>query len=293
MDENKTNVEIKPSKRHRGSFMVLALIALIGTSALVSPSAISKTIEKCADAKFDEENTYDLKLSYSLGFTDTDIDALQYAECVESVSPDPESTSAVSQNSVIDTPNIYPALFIHVKGAREAVSMSDRYRRLINDAREYIEINIEPSLSAAREQSISLDLRKEINKLETEIDESEKKAADLDEELIELESDYEKAVADFDSEQEAIDEAKDLIQAREKNAQTTIENGKKDLTGVLNEVYSKSAVTAADIKRAQGLSNYVSGSEKSMHSSFTSQWAELSGIETQLHEDQIRLTEQK
>ena len=273
--------------------MVLALIAFIGMSALVSPSAISKTIEKCADNRFDKDDAYDLKLSYPLGFTDTDISTLQYADCIESVSPYPDEAYSVSQNNAIDAPNIYPSLYIHVKGAREDITMSDSYRRLINDAREYIEINMEPSLTAAREQSISMDLRREIEKLESSIGESEEKAASLDEELTTLEKDYEKAIADLDSEQESIDKAKDLIQAREKNAQTTIENGKKDLSGVLDEVYSKANVTASDLKKAQGLSNYVSGSEKSMHKSFTSQWAELSGIETQLHEDQAELTEKK
>ena len=90
-----------------------------------------------------------------------------------------------------------------------------------------------------------------------------------------------------------INKAKEIIRQNEKNAQSKIEGEKKDLTSVLNEVYSKSVVTSSDLKRAQGLSNYVSGSEKSLHSQFTGQWAELSSIETQMHEDQIALTEEK
>ncbi|MBR1524861.1 MAG: hypothetical protein IJ641_10465 [Lachnospiraceae bacterium] len=293
MEKNTEKVALTTSKRQRGSFMVLALIAMIGAFALVSPSAISKTLEKCTDDKFDEDGMYDLKLSYSLGFTDTDINALQYAECVESVSPDPEDTSSVSQDNVINALSVYPELYVHIAGAKEAVSMSDRYRRLINDAREYIEVNIEPSLSAAREKALSSDLRREINELEDTIEESDEKKSALDEELLTLEEDYEKALEDFDSEQESINEAKSAIQASEKNAQTSIESGKKDLTSVLNEVYSKSVVTASDLKRAQGLSNSVSSTEKIMHNNFASQWAELSSIETQLHEDQVALTEQK
>ncbi len=290
---SQNTVPITTSKRQSGSFMALALIALIGVFTFVTPASISKTIEKCTDNKFDADDTYDLKLSYALGFTDSDINALQYAECVEAVSPDPDNATSVSGDSVINAINVYPDLFIHVTGAKKEVAMSDGYRRLVNDAREYIEINIEPSLSAAREQAIYSELKREIKELSDSSREADEKAQALDEELITLNEEYESSLEDFESEQEAINKAKASLQESERNAQTTIESGKKDLTSVLNEVYSKSVVTAADLKRAQGLSNYVSGSEKSTHSKFTSQWAELTGIETQLHEDQVALTEQK
>ncbi len=286
-------VPISTSKRQSGSFMALALIALIGTFTFVTPSAISKTIEKCTDNKFDADDTYDLKLSYDLGFTDSDINALQYAECVEAVNPASDNVTSVSEGSAINAVSVYPDLFIHVTGARKEIAMSDSYRRLVNNAREYIEINIEPSLSVAREQAITSEIKKEINELSDSVAEADEKAQALDEELAELDEEYESSLKDFESEQESINEAKAAIQANEKSAQASIESGKKNLTSVLNEVYSKSVVTASDIKRAQGLSNYVSGSEQSSHNKFTSQWAELSNIETQLHEDQVALTEQK
>ena len=290
---SQSTAPITTSKRQSGSFMALALIALIGVFTFVTPAAISKTIEKCTDNKFDADDTYDLKLSYALGFTDSDINALQYAECVESVSPDPDNVTSVSADSAINAVNVYPDLFVHVTGAKKEVAMSDSYRRIVNDAREYIEINIEPSLSAAREQAISSELKREINALSDSVAEADAKAQALDEELVTLDEEYESSLEDFESEQEAINKAKSSLQESERSAQATIESGKKDLTSVLNEVYSKSVVTAADLKRAQGLSNYVSGSEQSSHNKFTSQWAELSSIETQLHEDQVALTEQK
>lgn len=290
---SQSTAAITTSKRQSGSFMALALIALIGVFTFVTPAAISKTIEKCTDTKFDADDTYDLKLSYALGFTDNDINALQYAECVEAVSPNPDNAASVSADSVINTVNVYPDLFVHVAGAKNEIAMSEGYRRLVNDAREYIEINIELSLSAAREQAISSELKREINELSDSVAKAEEKAQSLDEELVKLDEEYESSLEDFNSEQESINKAKAALQESERSAQTTIESGKKDLTSVLNEVYSKSVVTAADLKRAQGLSNYVSGSEKSTHSKFTSQWAELSSIETQLHEDQVALTKQK
>ena len=87
---------------------------------------------------------------------------------------------------------MYPDLFIHVTGARKEIAMSDSYRRLVNNAREYIEINIEPSLSAAREQAITSEIKKEINELSDSVAEADEKAQALDEELAELDEEYEK-----------------------------------------------------------------------------------------------------
>ena len=293
MAENTEKATLTKSKRQPGRFLALTAAAFTGILALTAPGAVSKTIEKCADAKYDSGSLYDLKLSYSLGFTDTDIEIMQNAECVETVSTSPDLTEAASSDAAISTVSVYPQLFLRIKNAEKALPMSAEYNSIINDAREYIEINLEPSLSAARKQAVTSGLRKEIDTLRESLDTSEERSSELDKELASLDEEYDKALADMESEQESINKAKSVIQANEKNAQTKIEGGKKDLSGVLDEVYSKSVVTASDLKRAQGLSNYVSSSEKSMHNSFTSQWAELTSIETQLHEDQEALTEQK
>ncbi|MCR5774614.1 MAG: hypothetical protein K6G42_05970 [Lachnospiraceae bacterium] len=279
-------------RRHRGSFMIMALIAFIGLFALSAPAAISKTVQKCAEDKLDKDHVYDLKLSYDLGFTDNDISPLLASDSVEAVSPAPDITATVTQNSAIDTLTVYPSLYLKVSGTDAAPALSTEYTGLVDNAKKDIETNIEPSLSAARIQSFTSEINRKISALESSISESETKSSELDQELSTIDEDYEKLMDDMREEQESINEAKDLIQSREKSAQTTIENGKKNLTGVLNEVYGKSQVTASDLSRAQGLSNYVSSTEKSLHSSFTSEWSEISALETRMHEEQVELSEQ-
>lgn len=285
------NITPSPSGRQKGSFMVLALIAAVGLFAFVTPAAICKTLDKNALLKYSSDGLYDLRLSYSLGFTDNDITALQNDDCIDSVRSDPLRSDPAPQDNAITSVNVYPNLYVYIKDANEAGVLSDHYNDVINEAKDHIMTMIEPPLTAAREQAVRSELRHEIESLQDSLTESEEKTLELEDELDSLDKEYEKALADLDSEQEAIDEAKASIQKNIKNAQTTIENGKKDLTNVLNEVYGKSQVTTSDLKRAQGLSNYVSGSEKSLHEKFTDQWAELSGVETQLHEEQTSLAE--
>ena len=273
--------------------MVLAFFSMLALFFLTAPAAVSKTIEKNADSVYDKADTFDLRLTYALGFTDSDVAALNYAECVEDVSTSSDGRTPVSADNSMDTQNVYQELYIYVAGAKERLALSDGYRSLVNNAREYIEINIAPSQAAAREQNIHTVITKEMAELNDTLDGYMKKEAELDEELVTLSENYAKAMEDFESEQKAINEAKEAIQAEERNAQSSIESGKKSLTSVLNEVYSKSVVTSEDLKRAQGLSNYVSGSEKNLHSQFTSEWSKLTAIETGLHEDEIALKENK
>ena len=287
------NITPPPYRKQKVSFMALALIAAVGLFSFVTPAAICKTLDTNTRFKYSSEDLYDIRLSYSLGFTDNDIQALQNADCVDAVSTAPSMSDSAAQDSAISSLNVYPNLYLYITGAKEAGALSDRYNSIIDNATTHITTMIEPSLTAAREQTVRSELRHEIESLQDSLTESEEKVIELEDELDSLDKEYEQAMADLDSEQESIDEAKASIQKNIKNAQTTIENGKKDLTNVLNEVYGKSQVTVSDLKRAQGLSNYVSGSEKSMHEKFTDQWAELSGIETRLHEEQMSLAENR
>ncbi len=108
-----------------------------------------------------------------------------------------------------------------------------------------------------------------------------------------FDEDYERAKASFDEEQKSINKAKKAIQESERHAQSLVEGEKDELRQVLDEVYSKSVVTAADLKRAQGISSLVSGTESSYHEKFTDQWAELSEFEIKLHDQVTALDEEK
>ena len=293
MSKQRNTNNIDPAKRQRGSFLVLAVIALAGAFALTAPSAIAGALETSAEEEYDTGDLYDLKLSGGLGFTDNDINVLMEADCIASAGPDPGNEPQVSVNGIQGTVSVYPELYLYVKDAEKYTILSDEYHKLVNDASDHIKSNIEPSMSAAREQALIHDLHNEIKNYEENKEEAEQKKAELDEELSSLGEDYDKAVAKLESEQQNINKAKDEVFQNEKRSQASIESGKKNLSNVLDEVYSKSSVTESDLRRAQGLSNSVTGTERSLHEKYTNQWSALSEAEQQIKDDQDALKEQK
>lgn len=280
-------------RRQGGSFLALLLLSMLGICSVAAPISIAKSLVYSVDKSCDEQDTGDLIIDSSLGFTDSDIKALQAAEYIEAVSTDPVSKSTVSQESALSAGVMASTLYIYITGAKERLSMTNEYTALIDNAANRISTEIEPACSAARLQSLNKGVQDEINRLNESLVEAEKEERLLEAGTVSFNEAYEKAMEDYEQEQESINAAKKAIQANERNAQTSVEGAKKNLTKILNEVYSKSTVTASDIQRAQGASSYASGSEKSYHRQFTSQWAELSEIETQLHEEEIALEEEK
>ena len=280
-------------RRHGGSFLALLFLSMLGICAVAAPLSVAKSLERSVDKTCDEQDTGDLIIDSELGFTSSDIEALQAAEYVEAVSTDPGSKSTVSQESALSNGVIASTLYVYITGARDRIAMTDEYTSIIDEAANKISSEIEPACSAARLQSLNKGVQDEINRLNESLVETEKEESLLEADTVSFNEAYEKAMEDYEQEQESINAAKKAIQANERNAQTSVEGAKKNLTQILNEVYSKSAVTASDIQRAQGASSYASGSEKSYHRQFTSQWAELSEIETQLHEEETALEEEK
>ncbi len=284
----------KRQKRQWGSFLALSFIALIGITVLAGPEAVSGAMAASVDRYYDEKEVYDLKLTSGMGFTESDLEALQEAEVVEKADSKFDIYQGiVSENEVINTGGPYNTVYVWVKGAKEEISSTDEYRQIVNHAREYIELHIEPVRVENRVQDIMYEVSRENDKLSDQLEGVETEREKLDQDMESFDESYEKAMADFDEEQEAINEAKDVIENSQKNAQDKIESGKQDLTRILNEVYSKANVTSSDLNKAQGASAYIKGTESSYHQQFTSQWAELSKIETDLHEQQVALQEEK
>ncbi len=284
----------KRKKRQWGSFLALSFIALLGITALVGPEAVSGAMAASVDRYYDEKKVYDLKLTSGMGFTESDLEALSEAEVVQKADSKFDIYQGiVSENEAINTGGPYNTVYVWVKGAKEEISSTDEYRQIVNHAREYIELHIEPERVENRVQDIKYEISMETDKLSDQLDGVETEREKLDLDMESFDESYEKAMADFDEEQEVINEAKDVIENSQKNAQDKIESGKQDLTRILNEVYSKANVTSSDLNKAQGASAYVKGTESSYHQQFTSQWAELSKIETDLHEQQVALQEEK
>ena len=280
-------------RRHVGSFLALLFLSMSGIYAVAAPLSLAKSLERSVDKTCDEQDTGDLIIDSELGFTTSDIEALQAAEYVEAVSTDPDSKVAVSQGDALSAGVTASTLYVYIAGAKDRVAMTDGYTAIVDEAANRISAEIEPACSAARLQSMNKGVQDEINRLNESLVEAEKEESQLEADAVSFNEAYEKAMEDYEEEQESINSAKKAIQANERNAQTSVEGAKRNLTRILNEVYSKSAVTASDIQRAQGASSYASGSEKSYHRQFTSQWAELSEIETQLHEEETALEEEK
>ncbi len=284
---------------YSNGFLKISFAALAGIMALSAPKAVSGSIAASVDRYYDDLGVYDLKLTSKLGFTDEDIEILSGSDRIERVDtefvlhPEEEAKEADGEPA-IDYVGTYNTLYVWVAGAGERISVTDEYRSLINSAREYIELYVEPKRLEKRRADIKAEREARIEELNRRIEDevvSLREEAEADQ--TDFDEDYERAKAGFKEEQESINKAKKAIQESERNAQSLVEGEKDELRKVLDEVYSKSVVTAADLKRAQGISSLVSGSESSYHEKFTDQWAELSELEIKLHDQETALDEEK
>ena len=141
-------------RRQGGSFLALLLLSMLGICSVAAPISIAKSLVYSVDKSCDEQDTGDLIIDSSLGFTDSDIKALQAAEYIEAVSTDPVSKSTVSQESALSAGVMASTLYIYITGAKERLSMTNEYTALIDNAANRISSEIEPACSAARLQSL-------------------------------------------------------------------------------------------------------------------------------------------
>ncbi|MCR5746591.1 MAG: hypothetical protein K6G03_02690 [Lachnospiraceae bacterium] len=280
-------------KRHGGSFLAMFLLSCFGIFAVAAPLSITSSLKASVDKSLDERETSDLILDSEIGFTAADVAALQDAEYIETVSIDPTAKATVSQDNALAAASIASRLYVYLKNAKEMTALTDEYTDLVDDSAGHIINEIEPIQSAARLQALNKNVQEEIDRLNKNLTETVNEETKLEEDSVSYNASYEKKMAEYEKQQETINEAKEAIQASEKNAQTNVEGAKQNLTRILNEVYSKSVVTASDIQKAQGASNYAGGTEKNYHNQFTNQWSKLSESEVKLHDEENALEEEK
>ena len=74
-------------KKTMGRFISLLIISALGASAVVGIQATSIDMRAAADKMYKEKNLYDIHLKSTIGFEDSDIDALQNSAGVHTVMP--------------------------------------------------------------------------------------------------------------------------------------------------------------------------------------------------------------